>query len=90
MDNDPTTTRLQFPIGIQDFRIIREQDFYYIDNTSHIQQLVDQGRYYFLSRPLRFGKSLLIDTLRELFEGICMHSLITGNLTGLVTPLRQG
>ena len=62
-------TRRQLPIGIQDFRTIREQDFYYVDKTPHIRQLVDQGRYYFLSRPRRFGKSLLVDTLRELFEG---------------------
>ena len=62
-------TRRQLPIGIQDFRTIREQEFYYVDKTSHIQRLVSQGRYYFMSRPRRFGKSLLVDTLRELFEG---------------------
>ncbi len=62
-------TRRQLPIGIQDFRTIREQEFYYVDKTSHIQRLVGQGRYYFMSRPRRFGKSLLVDTLRELFEG---------------------
>ncbi len=62
-------TRRQLPIGIQDFRTIREQDFYYVDKTALIRRLVNQGRYYFLSRPRRFGKSLLIDTLRELFEG---------------------
>ncbi len=62
-------TRRQLPIGIQDFRTIREQDCYYVDKTSHIRRLVGQGRYYFLSRPRRFGKSLLVDTLRELFEG---------------------
>ena len=62
-------TRRQLPIGIQDFRTIREQDFYYVDKTALIRRLVTQGRYYFLSRPRRFGKSLLIDTLRELFEG---------------------
>ena len=61
--------RRQLPIGIQDFRTIREQNFYYVDKTSHIQRLVGQGRHYFLSRPRRFGKSLLVDTLRELFEG---------------------
>ena len=61
--------RRQLPIGIQDFRTIREQEFYYVDKTSHIQRLVNQGRYYFMSRPRRFGKSLLVDTLRELFEG---------------------
>ncbi len=62
-------TRRQLPIGIQDFRTIREQDFYYVDKTPHIQRLISQGRFYFLSRPRRFGKSLLVDTLRELFEG---------------------
>ncbi len=62
-------TRRQLPIGIQDFRTIREQEFYYVDKTSHIQRLVSQGRYYFMSRPRRFGKSLLVDTLLELFEG---------------------
>ncbi len=62
-------TRRQLPIGNQDFRTIREQEFYYVDKTSHIQRLVSQGRYYFMSRPRRFGKSLLVDTMRELFAG---------------------
>ena len=62
-------TRRQLPIGIQDFRTIREQDCYYVDKTPHIRRLVEEGRHWFLSRPRRFGKSLLIDTLRELFEG---------------------
>ena len=61
--------RLKLPIGIQDFRTLREEGFYYVDKTSHIKQLIDKGRYYFLSRPRRFGKSLLVDTLRQLFEG---------------------
>ena len=60
-------TRRQLPIGIQEFRTIREQDFYYVDRTSHIRRLVNQGWYYFLSRPRRFGKSFLIDILRKLF-----------------------
>ena len=62
-------TRRQLPIGIQSFRRIREQDCYYVDKTPHIRRLVDSGDFYFLSRPRRFGKSLLVDTLRELFEG---------------------
>lgn len=62
-------TRRQLPTGIQDFRTIREQDCYYVDKTPHIRRLVEKGRYWFLSRPRRFGKSLLIDTLQELFEG---------------------
>ncbi len=62
-------TRRQLPIGIQSFRRVREQDCYYVDKTPHIKRLVDMGDFYFLSRPRRFGKSLLVDTLRELFEG---------------------
>ena len=62
------TTRRLLPIGIQDFRTMREQGFYYVDKTPLIRQLVEEGRFYFLSRPRRFGKSLLLDTLRSLFE----------------------
>ncbi len=59
----------KFPIGIADFRSIRSDDYYYVDKTPHIERLIGQGRYYFLSRPRRFGKSLLLDTMLELFEG---------------------
>ena len=59
----------RLPIGIQSFRTIREQNFYYVDKTPLIRRLVGDGRFYFLSRPRRFGKSLLLDTLRSLFEG---------------------
>ena len=59
----------RLPIGIQDFRTMREQDFYYVDKTPIIRRLLGDGRFYFLSRPRRFGKSLLLDTLRSLFEG---------------------
>ena len=59
----------RLPIGIQDFRTIREQDFYYVDKTHFVRKLVEEGRFYFLSRPSRFGKSLLLDTLKSLFEG---------------------
>ncbi len=59
----------RLPIGIQDFRTIREQDFCYVDKTPLVRRLVGEGRFYFLSRPRRFGKSLLLDTLRSLFEG---------------------
>ncbi len=57
------------PIGIQDFRKLREGDYLYVDKTPWIHQLVNSSGYYFLSRPRRFGKSLLISTLRELFLG---------------------
>ena len=59
----------KLPIGIQTFRKIREDNCYYIDKTAFIRRLVDEGTHYFLSRPRRFGKSLLVDTLKELFEG---------------------
>ncbi|OIN92198.1 MAG: hypothetical protein AUJ20_08545 [Comamonadaceae bacterium CG1_02_60_18] len=62
-------TRKKLPIGIQTFREIREDDCYYVDKTKLILQLVQEGKHYFLSRPRRFGKSLLIDTIAELFAG---------------------
>ena len=61
--------RRKLPIGIQTFREIRESDCYYVDKTAYIRRLVDEGKHYFLSRPRRFGKSLFVDTLKELFEG---------------------
>lgn len=63
------TARRRLPIGIQTFREIREDGCYYVDKTPLIRRLIDEGKYYFLSRPRRFGKSLLIDTLAELFSG---------------------
>ena len=62
-------TRRRLPIGIQTLRKIREEGCYYVDKTAHVRRLVDEGSHYFLSRPRRFGKSLLVDTLKELFEG---------------------
>ncbi len=69
-------TRRCLPIGIQDFPTIRNEDFYYVDKTSLVRQLVDEGRHYFLSRPRRFGKSLLLDTLGSLFA--CHEPLFRG------------
>ncbi len=51
------------------FRRIREDGCYYVDKTACMRRLVDEGVHYFLSRPRRFGKSLFLDTLKELFEG---------------------
>ncbi|MBS0508203.1 MAG: ATP-binding protein [Proteobacteria bacterium] len=63
-------TRKQLPIGVQTFAKIRENDaFYYVDKTRVALQLIAQGSHFFLSRPRRFGKSLFLDTLKELFEG---------------------
>ena len=61
--------RKHLPIGIQTFRKIREGDYYYVDKTGLAARLVETGSHYFLSRPRRFGKSLFLDTLAELFSG---------------------
>ncbi len=61
---------------MQTFRELREEDCYYVDKTAYIARLLDAGKHYFLSRPRRFGKSLLLDTLKELFEG--NEALFTG------------
>ena len=63
------TQRKKLPIGIQTFSEIREDNHYYVDKTQLALDLIDNGKHYFLSRPRRFGKSLFIDTLKELFEG---------------------
>ena len=63
------TSRKKLPIGIQTFAKIREEGCYYVDKTPQILRLIEDGSHYFLSRPRRFGKSLLLDTIAELFEG---------------------
>ena len=68
--------RKKLPIGIQTFSEIRSEGYYYADKTAFCLKLAEQGKYYFLSRPRRFGKSLLIDTLGELFSG--NQALFTG------------
>ena len=71
-----------YPIGIQNFEKLRLGGYFYIDKTALIYKMVKTGSYYFLSRPRRFGKSLLISTLeayfqgkKELFEGLAMEKL---------------
>lgn len=59
----------KLPVGVQAFDVMRTQGFVYVDKTRWIHQLVTEGIYYFLARPRRFGKSLLVSTLRRLFEG---------------------
>ncbi|KZX10696.1 ATP-binding protein [Methanobrevibacter curvatus] len=59
----------KLPIGTQSFSILREENYLYVDKTSHIYEMINRGRVYFLSRPRRFGKSLLVSTLEELFSG---------------------
>ena len=71
-----------YPIGIQNFEKLRKDGYFYIDKTALIYRMVTTGSYYFLSRPRRFGKSLLISTLKayfqgkkELFEGLAIEKL---------------
>lgn len=71
-----------YPIGIQNFEKLRKNGYLYIDKTAQVYQLAKTGSYYFLSRPRRFGKSLLISTFeayfqgkRELFEGLAIEKL---------------
>jgi len=59
----------RLPIGIQSFGKLREGGYLYVDKTREIYQLVSEAGYYFLSRPRRFGKSLMISTFKELFSG---------------------
>lgn len=60
---------MKLPIGIQDFAKLRSEGYLYVDKTEFIYHLATEAGYYFLSRPRRFGKSLLVSTLKELFEG---------------------
>jgi len=59
----------KLPIGIQSFETIRENSYLYVDKTEYIYRMIDQGMFYFISRPRRFGKSLMVSTLRALFQG---------------------
>ena len=71
-----------YPVGIQNFEEIRKGNYSYIDKTALVYKLVQSGKYYFLSRPRRFGKSLLLSTLesyfrgkKELFRGLAIEKL---------------
>ena len=73
---------MKYPLGIQDFKTIRENDYFYADKTALLYQIAYEGQYYFLSRPRRFGKSLLISTLecyfkgeKNLFKGLAIEQL---------------
>ena len=64
-----TTTAMKYPIGIQNFSKIRQEGYAYVDKTALMYKMVSEGEYYFLSRPRRFGKSLMLSTLEAYFEG---------------------
>lgn len=73
---------MKYPIGIQSFEKLRQEGYAYVDKTALIYRLAKEGNYFFLSRPRRFGKSLLVSTLaayfrgeRELFKGLAMERL---------------
>ena len=59
----------KLPIGISTLRNIIEEGYLYVDKTDIALNLIENGKYYFLSRPRRFGKSLFLDTLRTIFDG---------------------
>ena len=77
------TRNRRLPVGIQSFEEIREGGYLYVDKTDIVRQLANRGKKYnYLSRPRRFGKSVLVDTLeayflgkRELFEGLRIMEL---------------
>ncbi|MGB3851866.1 MAG: AAA family ATPase [Tunicatimonas sp.] len=59
----------KLPVGLQNFQVLRTGGYLYVDKTALLHRLVTEGKYYFLSRPRRFGKSLMVSTLAELFQG---------------------
>lgn len=72
----------KLPMGIQTFEDIRKDDYLYVDKTAFVYQIAHTGKPYFLSRPRRFGKSLLISTFeayfqgrKDLFEGLALDGL---------------
>ena len=75
---------MKYPIGIQSFEKLVTEGYCYVDKTEQIYQLTHDGTIYFLSRPRRFGKSLLVSTLKnyflgkkELFKGLAIEGLET-------------
>ena len=75
---------MKYPIGIQDFEDLQRNGYAYVDKTNFVYKLADEGKYYFLSRPRRFGKSLFLSTLeayfqgkKDLFEGLAIYDLET-------------
>ena len=90
-------TRQRLPIGIQSFSRLRETDSYYVDKTPLIRDLIERGDHWFLSRPRRFGKSLLVDTIgtlfagrEDLFRGLAIHDRWDWSVTHPVVRLSFG
>jgi hypothetical protein len=82
MNEQNTAPVVKYPVGMQDFAYIRNNGFVYVDKTGYVYQLAQASKYVFLSRPRRFGKSLLCSTMkyyfegrRELFQGLAVEQL---------------
>ena len=82
LPRETTVERMKYPIGIQDFEKIIQDGYVYVDKTELVYKLANEGHIYFLSRPRRFGKSLLLSTLkyyflgrRDLFQGLAIDRL---------------
>ena len=60
---------MKYPIGIQNFEKLRREGYVYVDKTPWMWKMISEGSYYFLSRPRRFGKSLMVSTLEAFFSG---------------------
>lgn len=69
-------TKLKYPVGEQSFPALVRGGYIYVDKTRYIEKILNGGKYYFLGRPRRFGKSLFLSTLRSFFEG--RHELFKG------------
>ena len=84
LDKNQIKRNMKYPIGIQSFEEIRLDNYTYVDKTGFVFKMVSEGKYYFLSRPRRFGKSMLLSTFeaffegkRELFEGLYIYDKVT-------------
>lgn len=82
---------MKYPIGIQTFSEIIEGGYVYVDKTAYLYKMVSEGKYYFLSRPRRFGKSLMVSTLEAYFSGqkelLSSTTLVPVPLYGFPQPL---
>ena len=84
---------MKYPIGIQNFEKIRRNGYVYVDKTPWMWKMISEGCYYFLSRPRRFGKSLMVSTLeafffgeRELFKGLYVDTVEWYWLISMISP----
>lgn len=67
--NEGSNGKYKLPVSVSSFPIMIEENYIYVDKTGYVYNLIDTGRIYFLSRPRRFGKTLLVSILEEIFKG---------------------